>query len=77
MAYAKQPKTFSSCTGTVIPTPEVTSTTAREAKITLDRAGLLPTIVEAVPPAGEQPGRVFAQFPNPGDPVELGGHVQV
>src|SRR5664279_2858629 len=43
----------------------------------LDRAGLLPTIVETVPPAGEQAGRVFAQFPNPGDPVELGGHVQV
>ena len=77
LAYAKQPKLFSSCTGTVIPTPEVTSTTAREAKITLDRAGLLPTIVQAVPPAGEQAGRVFAQFPNPGDPVELGGHVQV
>ncbi len=77
MAYAKIPSGFSSCTGTVIPTPEVTSTTKREAQLTLDRAGLLPTIVLAVPPAGEPAGKVFAQYPAPGEPVELGGRVEV
>ena len=66
MAFAKMPRTTSRCTGTVIPTPEVTSTTAHQAQLTLDRAGLLPTIVQAVPPAGEQAGRVFAQYPAPG-----------
>jgi hypothetical protein len=30
------------CTGTVIPTPEVTSDTAHQAQLTIDRAGLLP-----------------------------------
>jgi beta-lactam-binding protein with PASTA domain len=71
------PKTTSRCTGTVIPTPEVTSATAHQAQLTLDRAGLLPTVVQAVPPAGEKAGRVFAQYPAPGEPITLGGHVQV
>ena len=42
MAYAKMPAQTSHCTGTVIPTPEVTSSTAQQAQLTLDRAGLLP-----------------------------------
>jgi serine/threonine-protein kinase len=77
MAYAKMPSQTSRCTGTVIPTPEVTSDTPRQAQLTLDRAGLLPELLEAVPPAGEQPGRVFAQFPAPGEPIELGTRVRV
>ena len=32
---------------------------------------------QAVPPAGEPAGKVFAQDPPPGEPIELGGHVQV
>jgi penicillin-binding protein 1A len=77
MAYAKMPTATSSCTGTVIATPEVTSATARQAELTLDRAGLLPTIVQAVPPAGERAGHVFAQAPEPGEPIELGSRVTV
>jgi beta-lactam-binding protein with PASTA domain len=77
MAFAKMPRTTSHFTGTVIPTPEVTSNTAHQAQLTLDRAGLLPTVVESVPPAGEKAGRVFAQYPAPGEPVTLGAHVQV
>jgi penicillin-binding protein 1A len=77
MAYAKMPAATSRCTGTVIPTPEVTSDTAQEAQQALDRAGLLPTVVESVPPAGEKAGRVFAQDPEPGEPVTLGGKVTV
>ena len=62
MAYAKMPTQTSSCTGTVIPTPEVTTSTASEAQRTLDRAGLLPELVQAVPPAGEPAGpRVRAE----------------
>jgi serine/threonine-protein kinase len=61
----------------VIPTPEVTTNTAQQARITLDRAGLLPTIVVQVPTAGEKAGRVFAQDPAPGEPITLGGHVTV
>ena len=77
MAYAKMPTQTSHCTGTVIPTPEVTSTSEHQAQLTLDRAGLLPEIVEAVPPAGEPAGKVFAQDPPPGEPIQLGGRVQV
>ncbi len=77
MSYAKMPTRTSHCTGTVIPTPEVTSTSEHQAQLTLDRAGLLPDIVEAVPPAGEPAGKVFAQDPPPGEPIQLGGRVQV
>ena len=77
MAYAKMPSETSRCAGTVIPTPEVTSETARQAQITLDRAGLLPQILQAVPPAGERAGHVFAQQPEPGEPIELGSRVRV
>jgi penicillin-binding protein 1A len=77
MAYAKMPTETSRCTGTVIPTPEVTSRTARQAQLTLDRAGLLPDILQAVPPAGEPAGKVFAQDPPPGEPIELGSRVRV
>ena len=77
MAYSKMPTPTSHCTGTVIPTPEVTSSSQRQAQLTLDRAGLLPEIVQAVPPAGEPAGKVFAQNPPPGEPIELGGRVQV
>ena len=62
----------------MIPTPEVTSSTAGARRsVTLDRAGLLPELVQAVPPAGEPAGSVFAQNPPPGEPIELGGRVQV
>jgi beta-lactam-binding protein with PASTA domain len=77
MAYAKMPTQTSTCTGTVIPTPEVTSSTASQAQRTLDRAGLLPELVQAVPPAGEVAGHVFAQNPPPGEPIELGARVVV
>ena len=77
MAYAKMPARTSHCTGTVIPTPEVTNSSKRQAQLTLDRAGLLPEIVQSVPPAGEAAGKVFAQNPAPGEPIELGGRVQV
>ena len=77
MAFAKMPTRTSHCRGTVIPTPEVTSTSQHQAQLTLDRAGLLPDIVEAVPPAGEPAGKVFAQDPPPGEPIQLGGRVQV
>jgi penicillin-binding protein 1A len=77
MAYAKMPSETSRCTGTVIPTPEVTSDTPRQAQLILDRAGLLPELLEAIPPAGERPGRVFAQFPPAGEPIELGTRVRV
>ncbi len=77
MAYSKMPTETSNCHGTVIPTPEVTSNTAQQARVTLDRAGLLPLIRQTVPPAGERAGRVFAQDPPPGEPVELGAHVVV
>ena len=74
MAYAKMPTTTSHCTGTVIPTPEVTSDTAHQAQLTLDRAGLLPTIVQAVPPAGEQAGqRVRAGSRSRASRSQLGG----
>ena len=52
-------------------------TSEHQAQVTLDRAGLLPEIVQAVPPAGEPAGKVFAQDPPPGEPIELGGRVQV
>jgi penicillin-binding protein 1A len=77
MAYSKMPAQTSSCTGTVIATPEVTTSTAQEAQRTLDRAGLLPQVVQAVPPAGEAAGHVFAQNPPPGEPIELGARVTV
>ncbi len=77
MAYSKWPKTTSHCTGTVIPTPEVTASSEHQAQVTLDRAGLLPEIVQAVPPAGEPAGKVFAQNPPPGEPISIGGRVQV
>ncbi len=77
MAYAKIPTQFSSCAGTVIPTPEVTDLNARQAQLDLDRAGLLPQIRTAVPPAGEAAGKVFAQNPEPGEPIELGTRVYV
>ena len=77
MAYAKMPTETSRCAGTVIPTPEVTSETAHQAQLTLDRAGLLPQIIQAVPPAGERAGHVFAQQPEPGEPIELGSRVRV
>ena len=50
----------------------MTSATAHQAQLTLDRAGLLPEIVRPVPPAGERAGHVFAQEPEPGEPIELG-----
>ena len=55
----------------------MTSETARQAQLTLDRAGLLPEILQVVPPAGERAGRVFAQEPEPGEPIELGSRVRV
>ena len=66
---------MSSCTGTVIPTPEVTTEHGEQAQLTLDRAGLLPELVQAVPPAGEPAGHVFAQSPPPGEPIQLGSRV--
>jgi serine/threonine-protein kinase len=55
----------------------VTSNTARQAQLALDRAGLFPRVLLAVPPAGEPPGRVFAQNPPPGEPIELGTKVTI
>jgi penicillin-binding protein 1A len=77
MAFSKMPTRTSHCTGTVIPTPEVTNASAHQAALTLDRAGLLPTIVQSVPTAGEPAGKAFAQDPAPGEPIQLGGHVTV
>jgi penicillin-binding protein 1A len=76
-AIALVPSQFSSCTGSVVTTPDLTGVTARQAKHLLLRAGLQPEIKLAVAPAGETSGTVFYQDPGPSQPAQIGHNVLV
>jgi beta-lactam-binding protein with PASTA domain len=76
-AIALVPSRFSSCTGSVVTTPDLTGVTARRAQHLLLRAGLQPHIRLAVAPAGESSGTVFYQDPGPSQPAQIGRNVLV
>ena len=78
MAYAKMPTQTSRCTGTVIPTPEVTSETAHAGAASRSTApACCPRSSRPCRRPASGAGRVFAQQPEPGEPIELGSRVRV